>query len=55
MQVHESLQKMDFTRRKSDPGTYFKGTREEIIIILIYFKDAFVMGSNKTQVKQPKT
>ena len=49
-QLHTILLKMGFTRCKSDPGTYFKIIREEIIILLIYVDNALFMGSNKTQV-----
>ena len=44
-QLHKS-----FTRSLSDPGTYFKITSQDIIILLVYVDDALFMGSNKTQV-----
>ena len=53
-QLHKSLLEMGFIRCKSDPGTYFKIVREEIIILLIYVDNALFMGSNKTQVLSHK-
>ena len=53
-QLHKSLLEMGFIRCKSDPGTYFKIVREEIIILLIYVDDALFMGSNKIQVLSHK-
>ena len=53
-QLHKSLLEMGFIRCKSDPGTYFKIIREEIIILLIYVNDALFMGSNKMQVLSHK-
>ena len=44
-QLHKS-----FTCSLSDPGTYFKITSQDIIILLVYVDDALFMGSNKTQV-----
>ena len=45
---------MKFIRCKADPGTYFKITGEDIIVLLIYVDDALFMGSNKQQVLSHK-
>jgi len=49
-QLHKSLLEMGFLKCKSDPGTYFKITSEDLIVLLIYVDDALFMGSNKAQV-----
>ena len=41
-QLHKSLLEMGFVRCKSDPGTYFKIIKEEIIILLVYVGDALL-------------
>ena len=53
-QLDKSLLEMEFTRCKSDPGTYFKIVGGEIIILLVYVNDALFMGSNKIQVLSHK-
>ena len=53
-QLHKSLLEMGFIRCKSDPGTYFKIVRGEIIILLVYVDNALFMGSNKMQVLSHK-